>query len=151
MNQQHSSNHTTNSGNHSRFLPGLILGFALCTVFYFVYAVSTDSDNNTAPIENRFSNAQVSQQHATQLFLEKVKATYPAFEKTGTGALSVLISPQATYTVLANQSQQVETSSQYFKNKLRDDLNNAGIAYNVVEGLGHWTILWNEQLYLPAQ
>ena len=89
--------------------------------------------------------------HQMNPFFNGLKARYPSsFTLDAAGKAHITIATQSFYTCAPNGNQEVSTAKSGTKERIVFELNQKGISYNLQEGLGMWTIQWNEQLFLPA-
>ena len=90
-------------------------------------------------------------QSSRTAFFDRLKAMHPStFKQDARGKARITLAAQSFYTCTPGGEQEVVTSKSYSKERVLFQLNQNGIAYNLEEGLGMWTIQWKEQLFLPT-
>ncbi len=83
-------------------------------------------------------------------FMKKIEAAYPNnYKINAAGTVTAKIAAQTFYLLHPDNKQEVQTGKTEIKDQLLHELNTAGIAYNVKEGLSVWVIGWNQTLHVP--
>ena len=124
----------------------------------FVLMLVEEGGGTPSPRYSSFAPPATSEQPAiaglkdnTPGLIGRMKADYPSsFRRDKNGAAHITIAPQSFYTCTRDGDQEIVTAKSRTMKRIVFQLNQKHISYNIKEGLGTWTIQWNEEIFLPV-